>query len=678
MRRVYSQGNRLSDIVLEDGKSASGRLSPMARQDSGSTLAPTVNGGGDEQGGSGSGSAAAAQLRGKMHRTISEKTDSLSSFSSPAQLRGNMPRAWSYSPRQVTSNAEEGFVSVSVEAISEDGEERNNGLDVIPPKEKKFSDFAPFSNERRPQPVISRKRSYSGMVSLKKVSVGIFVFLVFIWMFIYLNSQERMHDRGVEMKAFRLNYALIIDAGSSGSRVYVYEWPAHSGNKKDLLNISPTVDKEGEQVVKKVEPGLSSYNKKPKDAMKGIEELLLYAMKYVPAEQHQHTPLHIMATAGMRLIKPSEQEAIKNELYRGITSTYPFKFSQAHIEIITGEQEGMYAWIAANYVLGKFGHGEKTVGLIEMGGASSQVSFEVDDSVGKNDKSGKFVELNLGCNQHDDQHKYRLYVTTYLGYGANKARERYKEHVALNEKPRMVGNDKIAEYPDPCLPVGYEDDTTNEEGIIKQRFKGSGDFKECKKKLTPLLLKKAPCGFSNCAMNGTFQPPLDLSNAEFVGFSEFWYTSVDIFQLNDGDYKKERFESLATEYCGKEWSSIAGDFKSGKFPGVSFERFKLQCFKSAWISVSLHEGHGFPEVNKMKFVRHLKGQEVQWTLGAILFQTRFLPLMTIGDAGGGIYFQGVSIDQWNFVFIFCLLCVLGLVVYSYRRYRFFRRIPLPI
>ena len=38
------------------------------------------------------------------------------------------------------------------------------------------------------------------------------------------------------------------------------------------------------------------------------------------------------------------------------------------------------------------------------------------------------VEVNLGCglgSAHGSQHKHRVFVSTYLGYGTNEARTRY-------------------------------------------------------------------------------------------------------------------------------------------------------------------------------------------------------------------------------------------------------------
>lgn len=53
-----------------------------------------------------------------------------------------------------------------------------------------------------------------------------------------------------------VHYGIVIDCGSSGSRVFLYFWPQHSGNPKDLLNIQQFIDNEGNPVVKKIKPGL--------------------------------------------------------------------------------------------------------------------------------------------------------------------------------------------------------------------------------------------------------------------------------------------------------------------------------------------------------------------------------------------------------------------------------------
>lgn len=52
-----------------------------------------------------------------------------------------------------------------------------------------------------------------------------------------------------------LNYGIVVDCGSSGSRVFVYYWPPHNGNPHTLLDIRQMKDSDRRPVVKKIKPG---------------------------------------------------------------------------------------------------------------------------------------------------------------------------------------------------------------------------------------------------------------------------------------------------------------------------------------------------------------------------------------------------------------------------------------
>lgn len=59
----------------------------------------------------------------------------------------------------------------------------------------------------------------------------------------------------------------------------------------------------------------------------------------------------------------------------------------------------------------------------------------------------------------------------------------------------------------------------------------------------------------------------------------------------------------------------------------SFHSFSLQCFKSAWLYAFLHDGLKFPvNYQRLRSASLVNNNDVQWTLGAILYKTRFLPL----------------------------------------------------
>lgn len=55
------------------------------------------------------------------------------------------------------------------------------------------------------------------------------------------------------------NYGVVVDAGSSSSKVHLFQWPLHDGDPDKLLTIKPVVDELGDPCMKKVEPGKPVY-----------------------------------------------------------------------------------------------------------------------------------------------------------------------------------------------------------------------------------------------------------------------------------------------------------------------------------------------------------------------------------------------------------------------------------
>lgn len=71
----------------------------------------------------------------------------------------------------------------------------------------------------------------------------------------------------------------------------------------------------------------------------------------VPFEMWAHTPVMLLATAGMRMMPPHASEAVlaacRRELHR---SHLAFQDEWAYL--VSGQDEGVFAWIAANYATG--------------------------------------------------------------------------------------------------------------------------------------------------------------------------------------------------------------------------------------------------------------------------------------------------------------------------------------
>ena len=84
-----------------------------------------------------------------------------------------------------------------------------------------------------------------------------------------------------------------------------------------------------------------------------MRPLIDLASAHIPKEQHHETVLYMLATAGMRMIPQESQDTILNKLRTSVPSMTSFVFAEQNVGVITGKEEGIYAWIAANYILGK-------------------------------------------------------------------------------------------------------------------------------------------------------------------------------------------------------------------------------------------------------------------------------------------------------------------------------------
>uniref|UniRef100_U3K0M8 Ectonucleoside triphosphate diphosphohydrolase 7 n=1 Tax=Ficedula albicollis TaxID=59894 RepID=U3K0M8_FICAL len=464
-------------------------------------------------------------------------------------------------------------------------------------------------------------------------------------------------------------------------------------------------DRNSRPVVKKIKPGISVTAAAPEQATPYLRPLLRFAAAHVPARKHKETPLYILCTAGMRLLPERQQAAILYDLVTNVPLEFDFLFSKSHAEVISGKQEGVYSWIGINFVLGRFDHEDeedavvtvalgdqrkslvrkRTVGILDMGGASLQIAYEVPDSGAisspQQDEAAKslLAEFNLGCDVQHTGHMYRVYVNTFLGFGGNFARQRYEEQV-LNQTyvhnrlhSQQIGLSPNMPFLDPCLPVGLEDTVVRGGKTLYMR--GQGDWQTCAKLLQPLL---AGSNGSHASLVETYKAPIDFSNSEFYGFSEFFYCTEDVLRLG-GQYSAPTFTSAAQEYCSQRWEVLMQRFRGGLYSAHADQhRLKYQCFKSAWMYQVLHEGFQFPlDYPSLRTAQLVYDREVQWTLGAILYKTRFLPLRDLRQESirqAHASWLRLSFVYNHYLFFACILVVaLAIILYLLRLRRIHRR-----
>ncbi|EDV20088.1 uncharacterized protein TRIADDRAFT_32564, partial [Trichoplax adhaerens] len=235
--------------------------------------------------------------------------------------------------------------------------------------------------------------------------------------------------------------------------------------------------------------------------------------------------------------------------------------------------------------------------------------------------SSSLIEINLGCDAHDTSHQYFVFVSTFLKHGTNMVRQRYVSRLIMQLKKE---NKSLSWIRDPCLPFRASEVITHGQKDIK--VTGSGNFEYCRSSVLPLLNMTSYCRTKLCTINGIALPEYAFWANEFWGLSAYYYTLERTLKI-ENNYSFEKLKARAATFCSRPWQSIAKDHAIGRYGNVNQNILKHQCFKAAWISAVLHDGHHFPKKDfNFKFSNLIKGRVVQWTLGALLHRARFLPL----------------------------------------------------
>lgn len=441
-------------------------------------------------------------------------------------------------------------------------------------------------------------------------------------------------------------FGIVIDAGSSGSRLQIYSWKDASVVREldgeESYGRLPKVEKgtrNPDDWVYKVEPGLSSHAENPKGVSEYLQPFLDYARTHLPPSVETETPLFLLATAGMRLLTQEQQIEILKETCHFFKTNSNFRIDKpssagpcgSSIRIITGEEEGLFGWLSVNYLMDGFtgrSQDRTTYGFLDMGGASTQIAFE-PSLAERNNPENSLIEVRLRL-LGGEEIVHKVFVTTWLGYGANKARERYAAQIVNALESDRSSNPETSSdvILDPCLPkdlqlVGqpHRHPSASQHSKQPHTLVGTGSFEQCLEKTSPLLNKDAPCSSPPCLFDGVHVPPIDFSVSQFIGVSEYWYSTEHVFGLG-GAYDFVQYERAAAEFCQRDWEDILQQHLNSRLEGgkerlggdgevekdgrivdvgkwgdnVEIPRLQMQCFKAAWVVNVLHSGLGMPRI----------------------------------------------------------------------------------
>lgn len=423
-------------------------------------------------------------------------------------------------------------------------------------------------------------------------------------------------------KCDKTDYVVMIDAGSTGSRIHVYEFNTCM-SPPQLLS----------EEFKMLNPGLSSFDTDTKGAAASLDPLLEVALKKVPEAKRGCTPVAVKATAGLRLLGKEKSDAILAEVRTHLETDYPFAVvSGDGISIMDGKDEGVFAWITTNYLLGNIGLEEKipTAAVFDLGGGSTQIVFEPE-----------FVEPEAMA---EGDHKYQfsfgnrdftLYQFSHLGYGLMEGRNKVNKVVLDSAlKGAEVKLDKYASKKatkdvsadatilNPCIPPGEVAKNVvvqvDKEEFYVVNFKGPAQASgaQCRQLAESVLNMDSECATGPCSFNGVYQPSLVKA---FHRNSDMWVFSYFYDKTNPlgfpSSFTVEELRDLTSTVCSgsKLWKEV--------MLGDSVDALAKEphwCLDLSFITAMLHTGYNIPLSRELRTAKKIADNELGWCLGASL------------------------------------------------------------
>ncbi|XP_009004383.3 ectonucleoside triphosphate diphosphohydrolase 8 isoform X2 [Callithrix jacchus] len=251
-----------------------------------------------------------------------------------------------------------------------------------------------------------------------------------------------------------IKFGIVFDAGSSHTSLFLYQWPADKENGTGVVSQALACQVEG--------PGISSYASDPAQAGESLQGCLEEALVLIPEAQHQKTPTFLGATAGMRLLRQKNSSQAR-DIFAAVTQVLgrsPVDFWGA--ELLAGQDEGAFGWITVNYGLGtlvKYSFTgewirppeEMLVGALDMGGASTQITFV---------PGGPILDKSTQADFRLYGSDYSVYTHSYLCFGRDQMLSRLliglvqgQEDCAFNGvyQPPVRGQFYVSTHTTPAL-----------------------------------------------------------------------------------------------------------------------------------------------------------------------------------------------------------------------------------
>ncbi|EPS65035.1 apyrase-like protein, partial [Genlisea aurea] len=444
-------------------------------------------------------------------------------------------------------------------------------------------------------------------------------------------------------------YAVVFDAGSSGSRVHVFSF----NRKLDLvpmgqdlelfvqvslmassalfLYFTSPFDNEGNGLcpfcrlecrivfppfyifrcfVLQRKPGLSGYAKDPEAAANSLSELLEQAEAVVPLELQSMTPVKVGATAGLRQLEGDTSDRILHEVRQFLKTKSKLKSQAEWVTVLDGNQEGAYQWVTINYLLGNLGKKySESVGVVDLGGGSVQMAYAISDS-----DAAKAPKLSGEGESYVQRMilkgtTYNLYVHSYLHYGLLAARA---EILKTSEES---GN--------PCILAGYDGSYKYGQAVYKAAALPSGSsLLKCREAaIKALKINEPACTHMKCTFGGVWNGGGgDGQKNLFV--ASFFFDRAAEAGLVDPSAAVAKVRPSDFEDAAKRACQTRIEDGNSAYPQVEADNLPYLCMDLVYQLTLLVDGFGLDPWQEITLVKKVKYQnhfvEAAWPLGSAI------------------------------------------------------------
>ncbi|KAK1555872.1 hypothetical protein Q3G72_032597 [Acer saccharum] len=510
-------------------------------------------------------------------------------------VAGNDPPTQSLSTTTTTTNGQIRYRSPSSAELLETGPSSADSSDQLLPDKmnKRPSKHESLSDK------IHRFRSVLLVVSIPLLLI---VFVLFLMPGRSSSSDPvSLTNRRVwPNQKLQKSYAVIFDAGSSGSRVHVYCFDQNL----DLVPIGKDLE-----LFVQVKKGLSAYASDPQQAAESLVSLLDKAQGVVPHDLRPKTPVRVGATAGLRALGHDVSERILQAVRDLLKYRSTFKTEQNGVTVLDGIQEGAYEWVTINYLLGNLGKKySNTVGVVDLGGGSVQMAYAISE-----EDAAKAPEVPEGEDSYVKEMllmgtKYYLYVHSYLHYGL----------LAARAEMLMVTEDSD----NPCILAGYDGSYNYGGKDHKASAPSSGsNLDQCVSVALKALKVNDTCSHMQCTFGGIWNGGRG-DGQKHLFVASFFFDRAAEAGFIDPKKPVEKVRTANFEIAAKLACQTKIEDAKSAYPNVDDSNLPYICMDLVYQHTLLVVGFGLEPGQEITLVKQVEYQnslvEAAWPLGSAI------------------------------------------------------------